>query len=63
MGPSGVKGISSGWTGSAPVPVPDDAKTGPDDDEGKIYYWDEPSLSWVETDEELSNVPPELLVN
>ena len=60
--PSWVLDVATG-TWSAPVPVPDDAKTGPDDDEGKIYYWDEPSLSWVETDEELSNVPPELLLN
>ena len=60
--PSWVLDVETGsW--SAPVAIPDDTKTGPDDDEGKIYYWDEPSVSWVETDEELSSVPPELLVN
>ena len=60
--PSWVLDVETGsW--SAPVAIPDDAMAGPDDAVGQIYYWDEPSLSWVVTDAELSNVPPELLVN
>jgi hypothetical protein len=45
----------------APEPIPGDVKTGPDDDAGKTYFWDEGSVSWVEPEVDLSNVPRDLL--
>jgi hypothetical protein len=34
--------LDSNWTWQAPVPCPDD---------GKIYFWDESVVNWVEVDE------------
>ena len=48
--PSWVLNTTHG-TWHAPIPIPDDVSTGPDDKKGKMYQWDEDTISWIEMTE------------